>query len=266
MKTVVMVITPEMAADWLTKNLSNRPRRASTVSYYATQMTRGQWQITHQGIALDCRGHLVDGQHRLAAIVLAGIPVTMAVSYLDVETSAMYLAVDCGIGRSVSDILKVDKRRMEVCRLIAEIAASSTIRTRRSIDEFQAIYSHLSAYLEGFHKSILNAMCAHRLGTLLATLEQPERAKEIEQQAIWFATGDCCTQWWSSVEALNKTMKQANRSHWSQYKGRLEYVIRWRMAMLNPTHRVSRINDEQLMAREVREQCRDIVKAAGVTL
>jgi hypothetical protein len=265
MRTEVVTITPEIATEWLEKNASNRPRRASTVGYYAAQMLRGQWQITHQGICFDAQGNLVDGQHRLAAIMLAGVPVAMAVSWLDRETAAMFLAVDCGLTRTVSDILRADKKKMEVCRLIVELASSAANR-RGSLDQLQLIYSHVSPCLDDYPKGILNAMCAHRVGTLLAQLEHWHRREEILQQSLWFATGDSCTQWWSSVEAFNKTMKQSATTHWSQTSGRLEYVIRWRMAMLNPMHRVSRIANEQLASREVREQCREIITAAGVTL
>jgi len=189
----------------------------------------------------------------------------MAASWLDRETAAMYLAVDCGVTRTVSDILRVDKRKMEVCRLMVELV-SSTSKRRGSLDQLQLIYSHVSPCLDNYPRGILSSMCAHRLGTLLAQLEQPYRADEILQQALWFATGDSCTQWWSSVEAFNKTMKQSARTHWAQASGRLEYVIRWRMAMLNPAHRVSRVTNEQLAAREVREQCKEIIEKTGVQL
>jgi len=34
---------------------------------FAEAMRRGEWMVTHQGIAFDTQGVLVDGQHRLAA-------------------------------------------------------------------------------------------------------------------------------------------------------------------------------------------------------
>lgn len=47
-------------------------------------MRRGDWLVTHQGIAFDTRGVLVDGQHRLGAVVEADVTVKIAV-FTDVE-------------------------------------------------------------------------------------------------------------------------------------------------------------------------------------
>jgi len=264
MKIEIVDITPELAAEWLLKNTSNRPLRASTVAHYAGQMSRGKWQQTHQGICFDSHGNLIDGQHRLSAIVMAGVTVRIMVTWLDTDVTAMGYLVDHGAKRSVSDILQVDRRQMEICRLIDELSGVLGARSARPIDELQLIHAYLQPHIVDYPRAIMHAMAAHRVGTLLAQLKSPEAAAEIQQQAIWFAAGDCCTQWWSSVEALNRTMRQVSRSHWSHSAGRIEYVIRWRTAMLNPTHRVSRITNEQLAAREVREQCREIIEKAGV--
>ena len=266
MRTEVVTITPEMAAEWLAKNISNRPLRMSTVEHYASQISRGKWQRTHQGICFDRHGNLIDGQHRLHAIVMAGVSAVIMVTWLDSDVATMSYMVDHGAKRSVSDILQVDRRQMEICRLIDELSRATGARGAKSIDELQMIYSYLRPYIVDYPRSLMHSMCAHRVGTLLAQMERPETAADIQQQAVWFAAGDSCTQWWSSVEALNKTMRQTTRVHWSHTSGRVEYVIRWKMAMLNPTHRVSRITNEQLAAREVREQCREIIAAAGVTV
>jgi hypothetical protein len=73
----VMLVTPEMAGDWLDyRNASekNRTVARTVVAKYADRMTRGEWTLTHQGIAFDTDGWVIDGQHRLLAVALAGIP------------------------------------------------------------------------------------------------------------------------------------------------------------------------------------------------
>ena len=60
--TRIVCITPQMAEGMLRQNTGNRALRASVVQHYADQMRRGQWQMTHQSIAVDCYGNLVDGQ------------------------------------------------------------------------------------------------------------------------------------------------------------------------------------------------------------
>ncbi len=78
--TKLVLITPEMAAEWLTKNTQNRHARKTIVAQYARDMKAGKWHETHQGIAFDRLGNLVDGQHRLMAIVASGVSVMMMVT------------------------------------------------------------------------------------------------------------------------------------------------------------------------------------------
>ncbi|MGW2238572.1 hypothetical protein ACWCWE_31920, partial [Streptomyces sp. NPDC001759] len=77
----VVDVSPQLAADWLTRNTSNRPLSKSTVQHLAGQIQRGEWQLTHQGIAFDEDDVLIDGQHRLAAIVKAGVTVPLTVTH-----------------------------------------------------------------------------------------------------------------------------------------------------------------------------------------
>jgi hypothetical protein len=83
-RSKVQRITPERAEQWLAANTANRPVSKSTVRGFAEAMRRGDWLVTHQGIAFDTNGVLVDGQHRLAAIIEADLPVEMTV-FSDVE-------------------------------------------------------------------------------------------------------------------------------------------------------------------------------------
>lgn len=97
----VVTITPAVAKMCLERNPANRRLNASMVEHYAKMMLSGEWLLTHQGIAFDDCGNLLDGQHRLSAIILADIPVKMQVSRgLKRET---ILGVDAGLKRSFDD-------------------------------------------------------------------------------------------------------------------------------------------------------------------
>jgi hypothetical protein len=80
--STIVKITPEIAADWLeNRNLGkNRKLSLRTAGRYAKAMSDGRWMVTHQGIAFDSDGFLIDGQHRLRAVVLAGMSVEMFVA------------------------------------------------------------------------------------------------------------------------------------------------------------------------------------------
>lgn len=120
MKTEVVTITPEMAEEWLKKNIRNiRPLRKAAVSYLAAEITAGKWELTHQGIAFGADGILVDGQHRLAAIARAGVPVECMVTWGIQETGTC--AIDSGTKRSFGARLGMSTRRAAVMAAIARI-------------------------------------------------------------------------------------------------------------------------------------------------
>jgi hypothetical protein len=81
LKSEVVLITPEMAKKYLEKNTRNRPFCRSSVDRYLTDMRNNRWRLTHQGIAFNCDGTLLDGQHRLQAIIELGIPIYMMVTW-----------------------------------------------------------------------------------------------------------------------------------------------------------------------------------------
>lgn len=81
MNVIVELITPERATELLKLNTRNRRIRTKHVLNMSRQMERGEWRVTHQPIAISSDGALLDGQHRLAAVVKCGLPVKMSVAY-----------------------------------------------------------------------------------------------------------------------------------------------------------------------------------------
>lgn len=81
MHAQVMTVTPTIASSWLSKNDKNRRVAQHHVRKLAGEITAGRWSLNGQSISFDENGRLLDGQHRLNAIILAGIPVqTMVVT------------------------------------------------------------------------------------------------------------------------------------------------------------------------------------------
>lgn len=101
-KTVL--ITPEMAEEFLKHNTRNRNIRLPYVEELATYMRQGKWDVTHQGIGFYEDGTLFDGQHRLHAIIKAGVPVKMMVTY-GIALAATH--ADTGLKRSEADLVKL---------------------------------------------------------------------------------------------------------------------------------------------------------------
>lgn len=106
MHTSIETITPAIAAQMLKRNTHNRALRAALVDMYAREMKNLQWRETHQGIAINCDGTLLDGQHRLAAIVQSGRAQKMVVARG--VPSASQIVMDDHAKRSAADAITLD--------------------------------------------------------------------------------------------------------------------------------------------------------------
>lgn len=105
-----MTITPVMADLWLAhcNPESNRVMSDTAYERYAKAMANGEWRTTHQGIAFDKSGMLLDGQHRLMAIKVSGVSVEMLViPECDAET---FDVLDSGQRRQAAQLLKIPHR------------------------------------------------------------------------------------------------------------------------------------------------------------
>jgi hypothetical protein len=102
MKMEVMTVTPAMALRCLEKNkVANRNLSQSRINAMVSDMVNGHWILTHQGIAFDNDGNLLDGQHRLAACIQSEMPFkTLVTKGLSVEAC---VAVDNVRPRSITD-------------------------------------------------------------------------------------------------------------------------------------------------------------------
>tara|TARA_Y100000589_G_scaffold303291_1_gene315530 strand:- start:27 stop:863 length:837 start_codon:yes stop_codon:yes gene_type:complete len=106
-------IRPEMALRWLEiSNTNNRKVSDQHVHRLARDMSEGKWRLTHAGIAFDSNGILLDGQHRLWAITMAGVTVEMYV-WRNVAPEVL-MTIDCGKTRSMADILNIAGKNGEV--------------------------------------------------------------------------------------------------------------------------------------------------------
>jgi len=147
-----MDVDPATAKRWLENNFKNRPVKEDVVLAYARDMKNGTWVATHQGVAFNDLDELIDGQHRLRAIVLSGCTVRMMVTFglpskIEGKQMTTMDAVDRGRTRSVADQLTIQHGfkngsiTASVCAALAGICSSE--RTRRlsvgeTLDIFRA--------------------------------------------------------------------------------------------------------------------------------
>ena len=99
-------VTPDMATRWLEGNTHNRKLVQGHVDRLAKDMEEGRWLDNGETVKFDNSGVLLDGQHRLWAIVQSNIAQTMIVVY-NVPRSAQ-ATMDIGRIRSAADILGME--------------------------------------------------------------------------------------------------------------------------------------------------------------
>jgi hypothetical protein len=105
-RTKEETITPKVAISYLETMVNNRVVTQPLIDSLASQINAGLWCCTHQGIAFDIEGRLVDGQHRMWACVAADKPIRVMVTRG--LTPEEVLALDCGRNRSSADMAHYD--------------------------------------------------------------------------------------------------------------------------------------------------------------
>lgn len=109
MRSEIVLITPEMAEQWLGSNTNNRNLARSTRTAYARDMKNGKWLLSGDAIRFDLYGNIVDGQHRLAACVEAGVPFESYVIWGLPQD--VIRVIDHGRPRTVADNLHIEGHR-----------------------------------------------------------------------------------------------------------------------------------------------------------
>lgn len=103
MKTELVSVSPDFAAPLLMRNEVNRNIRPRVVDMYARDMVRGNWLITGESIKISSTGKLLDGQHRLSAVIKSGCTIDMlVVTELDESSQSV---MDTPLRRQTGDML-----------------------------------------------------------------------------------------------------------------------------------------------------------------
>lgn len=102
----VETITPERAAQILQHNDKNRPLNRQHVQELAQAMRRGEWRLNYEPVKIGASGRLLDGQHRLHAVIKTGASVEMAV--VTGVDDAVFDTIDTGKRRGAWDVLAID--------------------------------------------------------------------------------------------------------------------------------------------------------------
>lgn len=113
-------ITPEMALHWINRLVNCRVTSVAVIEGYARDMASGHWIDNGETIKWDTNDNCFDGEHRLRACVLAGVPFeSWVVVGLPVQASR---TVDLGHKRLLAQVLKNSGERYST-----QIAGTATL-------------------------------------------------------------------------------------------------------------------------------------------
>lgn len=101
----ILLVTPEMAAEWLRSNTANRKPSQAAVKRWAKIMLAHSWKLCTDAIAFDTKGVLINGQHRLMAVIESGTTQPFIVAFNFPEESKE--SCDLGKKRQLHEIMTI---------------------------------------------------------------------------------------------------------------------------------------------------------------
>jgi hypothetical protein len=105
-KVELAEITPTKAHELLGMNTHNRDVRPNRVEELAGAITRGEWKVNGDAIRISATGVILDGQHRLLAVIKADKPIeSFVITGLADDTQS---TMDQARRRTFADSLKLD--------------------------------------------------------------------------------------------------------------------------------------------------------------
>jgi len=101
-----ILVTPTLAKQYLEANTQNRRVKKPVVDRYANDILNGRWKAdTAEFIKISKNGIVLDGQHRLCAVVKSDTPTFFHIAF-DVDDS-VFSVLDTGSNRNASDCFKI---------------------------------------------------------------------------------------------------------------------------------------------------------------
>ena len=145
-------ITPEIAETLLAKSFPNRTVKDRLVRRLTGAILRDEWEVNGQTIKISNKGNLIDGQHRLHAILHAKRGAWMLVVRGLPETARIIESIDTGAARTYADVLTFSGVRSgsrvaaAVLLLFYWDTTGMPTRTSNSPPSFAQLDAHMEIY------------------------------------------------------------------------------------------------------------------------
>lgn len=154
----IVLITPSDAEAWLSGvNSHNRRLKDDRVATYRRDMATGDWHFNGDTICFDVNGILLDGQHRLAAIVESGVSV-WCILVVGLEPVAQE-TMDVGARRTAGDSLTLrGEANANVLAAVARFVVRWDLGARLTTGKVSATFQEVSACIAADRKNLDRAV------------------------------------------------------------------------------------------------------------
>lgn len=193
-RSEIITVTPDDARRFLGNMIHNRPVSASNVRTYAAEILDGRWGLSGQGIIFDSRGRLLDGQHRMHAIIKANKAIkTLAIYGVSPD---MFSRMDVGNKRTVADVIDVKNRNTVAGAskyLYREMIGAdwwNTHRRPRPMDGVDIIKAHPGIVDSAAATRALKGACKFMVGSALAYCHYRAGKESAERRDIFLSSFD----------------------------------------------------------------------------
>jgi len=105
MKQKTITVTPTIAERYLEHNINNRSIKKGKLEKFAYSLSAGQWVQNGDSIRFDTTGTLIDGQHRLKAVIVSQVPLLNQLVITGLAPEA-WRTIDDGTKRTDADLLQ----------------------------------------------------------------------------------------------------------------------------------------------------------------
>lgn len=146
----VYMVGPDLAAQWLELNKRNRDTRDSIVAKYAADMLAGRWKLVGDAVQFDTGSNIINGQHRLWAVVESGCTVPLLVMF-DCDPESIDV-MDDHLKRSLRDVAKIRRPTSSVstfhtavANMLIRSSIAATLVDRKAANERVSRQAQLEA-------------------------------------------------------------------------------------------------------------------------
>lgn len=153
----VMPIGPQLASEILAAQTGhhNRRLRPGAVARYAATMRAGTWVTAPEPLLFAPSGRLLNGQHRLNAVIKVGQPQTFLCVFGVAEQ--VFEVLDRGAPRSLADALDLPKKLAEVARFMEFLRNTTTAGNFVDSD-----VARMAGIFADAHTAVTSACNTHR--------------------------------------------------------------------------------------------------------